>query len=170
MDSLRKNTPTLLVALFAAILALAINQILMRPLWSAKRSELAQNRTALAEAQAFISKRKSYESEWEKEKPFLPRQGSSEEALNLWVKDLLAFASAEGIVFTKLEPQGVKDKEGHKEIRLFLYFQGDIRKLIHFLYFLLEKDPLSRIDGYSMKHDEETKTFSYEFTLAKALL
>lgn len=167
---MKRKIFTLSIALSLALLSYGFLRALTAPLERSKGEELARRREALQEAQALLSQRESYESEWEKTKALLPKTQTPEESLNLWVKELLSFAQSEGITFTKLEPQGMKEKEGgRKELRLFLLFQGDIRKLIHFLYFLLEKDPLSRIETFSLKQ-EETKNFTYELTLGKALL
>lgn len=168
---MKKRIVTLSTILLLSLISYGFVQVLMAPLQSSKEAELQRTREAFQEAQSLISQRKSYESEWEKQKALIPKSQTPEEALNLWVKDILSYAQSEGITFTKLEPQGLKEKEGgRKEIRLFLLFQGDIRKLIYFLYFLLEKDPLSRIEIFSLKQEEETKNFSYELTLGKALL
>lgn len=170
-EGMRRRIFTVTAAMFLALLCYGFVQVLMSPLRKSKVEELERKRETFQETQLLLSQRKSYESEWEKAKALLPKTQTPEEALNLWVKELLSFAPSEGITFTKLEPQGTKEKEaGRKELRLSLLFQGDIPKLIHFLYFLLEKDPLSRIETFSLKQEEETKAFSYELTLGKALL
>lgn len=168
---MRKEIFTLSALVLLALLSYGFVQVLTAPLLRSKVEELERKKEAFQESQSLFSQRKSSESEWEKVKTLLPKTQTPEEALNLWVKELLSYAQSEGITFTKLEPQGTKEKEaGRKELRLFLLFQGDIRKLIHFLYFLIEKDPLSRIETFSLKQEEETKIFSYELTLGKVLL
>lgn len=169
-EGMKRRIVTLVVAGVFALFSYGFVQVLMAPLQKSKEAELQRTREAFQDAQRLLSQRKSYETEWEKAKVLFPPSQTQEEALNLWVKEILSYAQSEGVTFTKLEPQGVKEKEeGRKELRLFLLFQGDIRKLIHFLYFLLEKDPLSRIETFSLKQ-EETKNFTYELTLGKALL
>jgi len=167
---MKTRIATLATIFFLALLSYGFTRILFHPLVQEKERELQEKKEALREIEQLVSQKASYASQWENKKALLPISQTPEEALNLWVKELLSHAQSEGITFTRLEPQGVKEKGKGKALRLFLTFQGDIRKLIHLLYYLNEKDPLSRIESYSMKEEEGTKTFTYELTLERALL
>lgn len=139
-----------------------------------QNDELEGKRVHLKEAEMLVARKPDYQKDWESKKSVLPTHFSDDHLLNLWVKDLLSYASSEGLTFTKLEPQGVRMGEGENggkgELRLYLEFQGDVRKLIRFLYYLSEKDPLSRMDSLSIKKEEGIKNFSYQMTLRRIVL
>lgn len=170
MKSVKEKALTLGIALLVAILSYAFLFLVFSPSLRSQKEDLREKREALYLAETLLSRKEELEKEWERKKSTFPQGFSSEETLNLWVKELLSFASSEGITFSRMEPQGMKEKEEGRELRLSLSFQGDIRKLIHFLYYLLGKDPLSRIESFSIKQEEETKSFTYELLLGKPLL
>ena len=169
MESLKRKVYSLGFALFAALLSYGSAGMIFSSTLHSRELELQEKRGLLAESKALLLRKKDFESEWESRKSLLSPASRPEEALNFWVKELLGFGSSQNLIFTKLEPQGTKEIEEGKEMRLSLTFNGDIRKLTHLLYYLFEKDPFSRIVALSIKEEEESKSFLYELTLGKAL-
>jgi hypothetical protein len=169
MESVKEKAINLGVVLIVGLLSFFTLSIFFSPLLRSKKETLEEKRKLLQSAEALLSRKEALEKEWQEKKALLPSASSPDEALNLWVKELLGQATSQNLTFTKMEPQGLKEKDGRKEIRLFLAFEGDIRKLLYLLYYLLEKDPLSRIESFSIK-EGEARTFSYELTLGKILL
>jgi hypothetical protein len=169
MESVKEKTINFGVALCIGLLSFLFLWLFFSPLLKSKKEALEEKRALLQSAEALLSRKEVLEKEWQAKIALLPPASSPEEALNLWVKELLGQATSQNLTFTKMEPQGVKEKEGRKEVRLFLAFEGDIRKLLYLLYHLLEKDPLTRIEAFSIK-EAEAKAFSYELTLGRILL
>ena len=166
MECLKEKTINLGAAFLIGLLSFFCLSLFFLPLLKSKKETLEEKRALLQSAELLLSRKGDLEKEWQEKKSLLPSSSSPEEALNLWVKELLAHATSQNLTFAKMEPQGVKEKEGRKEIRLFLAFEGDIRKLLYLLYHLLEKDPLTRIEALSIK-EGEAKVFSYELTLGR---
>ena len=169
MEKLKERTINLGVVLIVGLLSFFLAFLFFSPLVRSKKEVLEEKRTQLQSAEVLLSRKETIEKEWREKKSLLPPASGPDEALNLWVKEILSQATSQSLTFTKMEPQGLKEKDGRKEIRLFLAFEGDIRKLLYLLYHLLEKDPASRIEAFSIKGGEE-RAFSYELTLGKILL
>lgn len=177
MHTLKRKAPSAIAVLLIASLSYGFSHILFSPVIESRQRALIEKRTEFHETTKLLSRKKESEAEWEKLKSTLPKAGTPEEVLNLWVKEILSLAQMEGIVFSKLEPEGISTGggssfggKGKGEIRLLLGFQGDIRKLVRCLYALLEKDSLSRIETFLLKQEENTTAFSYEMNLERTLL
>ncbi|GEM_PF-1340249 len=160
---------SLAMTILAALISYGTLFLVFSSSLRSQKEVLREKEILLRDSKSLLSQKKELVSEWETKKISFGSSKSPEENLNAWVKELLTHGSSQGLVFSKLEPQGVKEKEGGKEIRLLLSFEGDILKLARFLYFLLGKDPLSRVESFVIK-EEEAKKFSYELTLGRALL
>lgn len=170
MDRLKRKKILTASAASAAVLVLYLAiTALFAPLVDSRAQRLSETRESLARARANLADQDALAREWEANRSLLESQGGTEALLNQWVKDLLDYAASQGMVFTKLEPQGERKGSGRDEARLYLAFQGDAGKLAALLYFLREKDPVSRIETFVMKQDDGQGRFSFELTLGKAL-
>ncbi len=157
-------------ACLLTFLSYALVYLVFSGSFKARSEELKNRALEVSEAKLLFSQKDTYQKKWEAVKPAFKTNSTQDEALNQWVKDLLSHASEEGITFSKLEPQAVKKApDGRRQMSLYLEFQGDIRKLTRFIYHLLEKDPFSKMDSFSLKKEDSDKSFSYQLTLAKAL-
>ena len=78
----------------------------------------------------------------------------------------MAHAQSESLILDKIEPVG--KNEG--EVSLFLSFQGDMKKLISFIYHLRERDALVRLKSFSLRQEEGSSNFSFEMILGKAIV
>lgn len=158
----KRRLMTIGIVSLLAFISYVLISLLFSGLLKARNEELENRTLEVSEAKNLFSQKEIFQKEWEAMRSKLKVEPiSQDQVLNQWVKDLLSYASEEGITFSKLEPQGM---------RLYLEFQGDIRKLNRFIYHLLEKDPLSKIDSFSLKKEDSDKNFSYQLTLAKTLL
>jgi hypothetical protein len=166
MEKLKEKVPTLAVIFLSSFLGFLLVSFLFSPFLESQKKELFQKQSLLFQYRGILHKKESLKKNWETYKNSFPKTLSSEEALNLWAKELLSYASSEGLTFTQLEPLGVKKNE----IRLFLSFEGDIRGLAHFLYFLLEKDPLSWVHDLRLVSEEKSSFYRYELTLGRSVL
>ena len=133
------------------------------------QKEAAGQKALLAHDQALLSHQQEYESEWKAKEIFFSKSERPEESLNLWVKSILDYAQGQKIVFEKIEPGGIQEKDGRKTMRLVLQFQGDIGKLIKILHHFYEADPLTQIRSLSLKAEEGSKAMEYEIGLGKVL-
>lgn len=147
-----------------------IASLLFFPSLQKKEKLLSERRSSLAHQQQMIADRANYEWEWELYKNSFDSKVSGEAMMNSWIKELLAYSSSQQLLFTKLEPQGIRKKGSVEEARLYAAFRGDIRKFSGLLYYLKESDPLSRVESFAMKkEDGEPGVFFYEITLARSL-
>ena len=169
METLKQKAPALLLAAAIALSGLGFISFVFHPALSRAQFERKQRIGEYRHSKELLLRKKDLESEWEEMKKFQAPAGRPEEVLNYWVKDLLSFSQSENLVFSRLEPQGVKESGGEKELRIALQFKGDIRKLIHSLYQWIEKDPFARLESLSIKKDEESKLLIYELVLGKGL-
>lgn len=142
-------------------------RMLFHPSLVQQAAEFELRKAKLVRMQELISHQDAYASEWDKIKNRLPSADPGE--LNRWVQDLLRYAESEKITFTRIEPQGLKEGDDGQELRLFLAYEGDIRRLIRCLYHLRQEDPFSRLLSLSMKKEEDSKSFRYELVLGKAV-
>ncbi|MCM8774972.1 MAG: hypothetical protein NC930_01250 [Candidatus Omnitrophica bacterium] len=117
--------------------------------------------------QKMLHQKKKYEVEWNFKKVYGYRETHSETALNMWVRDLLSQAQAQGLVLTKMEPHGIAPLGDRKEMELYLLFDGSLRTAVRFLFHLLEADPFSRIKVFRMKQNENGKNFVFEMILGR---
>jgi len=156
----------------AFILAFFLHKIVLlffQPALSAELAELREKQTVLIHSQKVLTQKELYGAEWERHKDSFVNASGSEAVLNQWVKELLAYSSSQGLVLTKLEPQGKRKSKSGEEVRLYLAFQGDISKLAGLLYHLREKDPLSSVESFVMKKEEEPGRFLYEMVLGRVM-
>ncbi|MBI4115339.1 MAG: PilN domain-containing protein, partial [Candidatus Omnitrophica bacterium] len=107
----------------------------------------------LASMWELIARKADYEKEWGKFKDRM------EKPHDQWTKTFLDYSQKESVLFEKIEPES--------ESRLYLLFGGDITQLLRFFYYLLEKEPLTQIESFSIRQDDEIKGLIYEITLAK---
>ncbi|MFA5167816.1 MAG: hypothetical protein WC530_04720 [Candidatus Omnitrophota bacterium] len=91
-------------------------------------------------------------------------------ALQDWVNALLRFASENGMTFEKIEPDKLRTKNKEQEMRINLAFRGDIQKLLYFLQYLMQTNPLANVERMKISQTEEKKDYFYELVLEKALL
>lgn len=167
IGSRKKWTTLALTAAAGLVLGLAVF-LWFAPLFQCKNAQWREQRSKLAEAESLLSGKKEIESIWDRKRSVLTPSASGEAGLNLWLKELLNYSQAEGLVFDRIEPESAGSDKA--ETKVFLHFEGGIRKLIQFLYYLSEKDPLARVESFSVKREEESRNFGYELVLSKALL
>ncbi len=121
------------------------------------------------EERVLMSRKPALEAQWQK-KIGAPDQGLDAEAvLSAWVKNLLSMAQSQSLALEKLEPAGVKSGPSGKTVSVFISFQGDVRRLVSFIYRLAQEDSLSRVEFFSVRQEEGSKNFFFELTLAKVV-
>ena len=121
------------------------------------------------EERVLVAGKPALEAQWQKKKGVLDQGLDAEVVLSAWVKDLLSVAQSQSLALEKLEPAGVKTGVSGKTVSVFISFQGDIRRLVGFIYRLAEEDTLSRIDFFIIRQEEGSKNFFFELTLAKVV-
>ncbi|MBI3317259.1 MAG: hypothetical protein HYZ85_04575 [Candidatus Omnitrophica bacterium] len=166
---MRKQITSILGALLITALLVCLAWALFSPWFLGLNEKRAQKSQILSSYKSLLLQNESLQMEWDKHKASLIEPSQTENIMNLWTQDLLNYSSSESLVFSKLEPQGIQEKKGKKEAWLYLEFQGDIQKLVRFLYHLMEKDPAARLEGLSLKKPEGEKLFHYEIILAKPI-
>jgi hypothetical protein len=170
MEKLKNKTITLsasILFLFAALFAVTAS---FAPAVRENRLQLQRKNLTLAGFQGLIHSRQEIETQWKPLEADGLMKRHPEEVLNRWVRSLLEYGQKEGVVFQKLEPQGIKQAGKEKEISLFLLMETDIKKLIRFLHYLYEKDSFSKVGALAVKADENSKKFIIELTLVKVIL
>ena len=169
MEGVKKKIFTTIIGIAASGCIYGLLFLLFAPALRTQETALEEKRARLEQFRGLLSKKDVFESEWEIKKQFLPGNDRPDEILNLLVKGLLDYALSQSLVYNKLEPQGTHEKDGHAQIRLYLSFDGDVRKLAAFIHHLWEKEPSTRIESFIMKQDGNAKNFLYELTLGKTL-
>ena len=170
MEKLKNKPATLSLAFFSSLIALLFAAASFSHAIKVSDLLLQSKMLQLAENENLLRRRTEIETEWMAEEFSRTQKTRPEEALNQWVKSLLEYAQKESLVFQKIEPQGIKEMETGNELRLYLLVEGDIKKLIRFLYYLYDKDSSSRVEALTLKADEDSKKLIIQLTLAKALL
>ena len=169
MENIKKRVISLLAVVFVAAASISASWLFFSKKINQLEAQKIHKTQELASLEKLLARRKVYEGQWTKTKALFPSVGRSDEALNKWVKELIGFAEGEGITFEKLQPVGVQEKKGQKQIRILVTFRSDVRKFIRFLYHLYEKDPVAYVDGFSVQDKEEKQGFLYELTLMKVV-
>ena len=160
---------TLGVALILAVLLYQFVQMIFLSPLRKYDQEWKEKALLRDEYHRLLERKKDLESEWRSKEPYLASSARPEEALNSWVKKILKYAQAQGLIFEKVEPQGMKEKEGRKEIRLSLFFHTDIRKFTELVFYLRESEPFTQVETLSVKPEEDSKSLACELTLKKVL-
>ncbi len=169
MQDVKKKSITTGAVLLFAIVYYEIASLLFSPGIQKSDTELKEKMQARSEYEGLLNRKDDLESEWRAKEAFLSQSAQPEEAQNAWVKKILDYAQSQGLVFEKIEPQGAKEKDGRKEIHLFLYFHTDIRKFSEFLFYLKENEPFTGIETLLLKPEEDSKTLAFELVLKKVL-
>lgn len=161
-------TTPVVVTTMAVISAVLIGTVFM-PAIQKSRREVSQARDILNENRAFLAGKDGMESEWAAKKDYFHPGAEADATLSAWIKELLSFAQTQGLMLEKLEPAGVKSGPDGKSVAVFVFFRGDIRKFVSFIYDLTEKDPLSRVESVVTRWEEDSKSLSFELMLVKAV-
>jgi hypothetical protein len=159
-----KSKNSILLILILAGVSFSIVKSLFSHSFDQELQMLMREKSRTSQMEQLRAQKSEIQAQWEQKKAAFESAISQEESLNLWIKEISVFGQSQGIVFAKLEPI---NNEAHLE-RLFLSFEGDIRNFLAFVNFLIEKDPLSFIESFSMKQNENKK-MDYEMTLARAI-
>ena len=167
MAKLDKRWVTLAGALIMALLSAVMISFIFMPHVKSFQNEIRQESKILEEEKKLLERKPVLQAEWEEKKNFFSPGLQAEEALNVWVKNLLASAQSEALTLEKLEPAGIKTGSGGKNLTVFISFRGDIRKFARFIYQLIDKDPLSQIESLDIRLEEGSKTLSFELMLGK---
>ncbi len=169
MARLNKKWTTLIYLSAAALIGAYLVNIFFEAPIKRLRADVVQSAKVLEEEKALLAKKFSLQAEWESKKTMLSLGADPDSVLNAWVKDLLASAQTQSLVLEKLEPAGVRTGAEGKTLTVFITFQGNIRQLAGFVYRLAEKDPLSRIESFDIRREEESKNLSFELLLGKVV-
>ena len=167
MAKLDKKWITLASVLIIALLSVGIVSFIFMPHIRRLRDDIQRESKILTEEKMLLIRKPILQAEWEEKKSFFGSGIQAEEVLNVWIKDLLASAQSQALTLEKLEPAGIKTSPGGKNLTVFISFQGDIRKFACFIYQLMDKDPLSRIESLDIRLEEGSKTLSFELMLGK---
>jgi hypothetical protein len=166
MASLKQRIASAGLALMAVSLAVFVCSLLAGPGIHQLKEKQRQKTDRIETYRQLLRDRQAIETQWKKQEIDF-KTATSVEALNLWVKALIAVAEGQGIVIEKLEPKQTKDREGQEKIGVYMTFKGDIRKFVRFLYALREQDPLSYVEEFRIDQEEGAKVFRYEMSLAR---
>jgi len=161
MRALTKTPLTLGAVLLTAFGLTAVSALIMLPGLHGIERRLAAESGRLAENRARLTLKAGLEKEWDAKKIFLPPAGSQNDALNLWIRDLTAYARDQGLAFERVEPRGED---------LLIAFTGSFRDLTRFIYYLLEKDPFARLRDLRLRQSETPALFACEITLRRSFL
>ncbi len=169
MAKLNKKWTTLACALSAALLGTFFVGFIFKAPTQRLRAEVTRSSKILQEEKTLLARKPALQSEWDAKKDMLGPGLEPDALQNAWVKELLACAQTQSLVLEKLEPAGVRTGAGGKTLTVFITFQGDIRQLVSFIYRLAEKDPLSRIESFNIRREEDSTSLSFELLLGKMI-
>lgn len=170
MEDRRKRQALTLGGLFLGlVLSGGFLGLAFSPQIRAGQKEMAAQKKLLFDYKALLSHKQDYESEWKSKEALFLKSGSPEESLNLWVKSILDYAQSQKIVFEKIEPAGIQEKDGQKALRLLVRFRGDIGQLVRILHHFYGADPLTQIKSLVIKAGEGEKAMDYEIGLGRIL-
>lgn len=169
MEKLNKNWTTKGVVYIAAAMGAASIWLIFIPSIRSAQDQLERSARVLEGDRALLARKPALESEWESKRIYFQEGQESDEILNNWVKDLLASAQSQALIMEKLEPTGIKTGPEGRRLTVFLSFQGDILKFVRFIYQIIEKDPLSRVESFGMRQEDTAKGLNFELMLAKAV-
>ena len=161
----KKQLRTILSAAGVGLTGFGVVALAFAPAFSKANGRILRHSETLRDYRELIQKKEGLESEWEAKKNQFNRGALPEEILNAWQQALMAHAQSESLILDKIEPVG--KNEG--EVSLFLSFQGDMKKLIRFIYHLRERDALVRLKSFSLRQEEGSRNFSFEMILGKAI-
>src|SRR3989344_1509566 len=166
MAALTKIQTTFICVLMAALLSVGVVALVVARPSRELRNDVRRLSKALQEERLLLAKKPVLRSEWEAKKSFFHEGLGPDAALNAWVKELLTAAQSQALALEKLEPVGA-GKGG--KLAVLISIKGDIRKLTRFMYQLAEKDPLSRIESFSVRREEGSKALFFELMLGKTI-
>ncbi len=149
---MNKKTRTVMGIAGVCLLSMLIIWTVYLPAIRAGEEGIRRQERIFRDYQSLLRRKVNVQSEWQSLK-------SSREDLNTFLKALLAYAQGSRLAMDKLEPAG--------DNSVFVSFQGDVIKLADFIYELTEKHPAVKIRSFSMRRDENAKSFSYEFMLGE---
>ena len=155
-----------MIVLGVALIGFGFVTFVFTPGFRRVNGQILHYAETLREYHELIQRRERLESEWEAKKNQFNRGVLPEEILNSWQQALMAHAQSESLILDKIEPVGKRDGE----VSLFLSFQGDMKKLIRFIYHLRERDALVRVKSFSLRQEEGSRNFSFEIILGKAIV
>ncbi len=167
MAKLDKRWVTAGCVLTAVFLSASVIWLIFAPHFKVLRSDIGRESKLLEEERALLARKPSLQTEWEEKKNYFGSGLEPEAVLNAWVKDLLASAQTQTLTLEKLEPAGIKTGPDGKHLTVFISFGGDIRKFVRFVYQLMDKDPLSRIESMDIRLEENSRTLTFELLLGK---
>lgn len=166
---MRKQGISAGAALIVVFTVFSFVQMLFAPALEKKETALSEQRASLERLSRNLSQKDFYEEQWLQHQKLFEADAAGESLVNAWVKDLLSYASAEGIAFSKMEPQGVRKTGSRDKVRLYVSFQGGIEVMTDLVTYLMEKDPLSEVESFVIKGEGTPGRFTYELVLGKVL-
>lgn len=169
MEHLKKQGISAAAALIVVFAVFSFVQMMFAPALMKKETALREQRASLERLSRNLSQKDFYEEEWLQHQKLFETDTAGESLVNAWVKDLLSYASAEGLAFSKMEPQGLRKTGSRDRVRLYVSFQGGIEVLTDLVTYLMEKDPLSEVESFVIKGEGAPGRFTYELVLGKVL-
>ena len=169
MARLDKKWVTTGGVLASAILSACLITLISMPSFRSLYQDIGRLEKIRQEERALLAEKNRFQSEWDAKKKFLPSGQAADEVLSAWVKELLTLTQNQALKLEKMEPSGIKTEAGQKIITVFVSFQGDIREFIRFIYRLIEKDPLSRVESFHVRFQEDSKNLVFELMLGKQI-
>lgn len=169
MESLRKQGVSAGAGLIVVFAVFSFVQTLFAPALASKEEELREQRISLERLNRNLSQKDFYQEQWLQHQKLFEADAAGESLVNAWMKDLLAYASSNGIAFSKMEPQDARRTGSRDKVRLYLSFQGGIDALTELVNYLMEKDPLSEVESFVIKGEGSPGRFTYELVLGKVL-
>jgi hypothetical protein len=169
MERVNKKSVSLAVGIFLAVIFAGGTVLILESPWNDVRNEMSRSQGLIADSHKLLIEKQAVEAEWAIKKNYLNEGVSSDEVLNAWLRELLAYAQTQSLQMDKIEPAGLRAGAHGKESMVFLSFQCDIKMLTGFIYHLLETDPMARIETFSVRKEEGSKQLAVELMLGKVI-
>ena len=154
MELLRSNFKTLALSAGVILTLGFFNARLFDPMITNARINFQNQNERFEEVRNLDLKKEEYAREYESKKKLL----KTNDGLNEWMSRLSAFAQSKNFSFKSLEPKGAES--------LNLAFAGDSIAAGKIIYWLIENEPLSRVDSISFKNQPEG--WECQMTLSRA--
>ncbi|MFH0984315.1 MAG: hypothetical protein V1882_02140 [Candidatus Omnitrophota bacterium] len=169
MEFVKRNYKTILFALLVFMGLFGIVRGVFGSRLTALSEERDMKREQLEAHETLIGQEGQYKKLLDPLKFQAAAGQNGEAALQDWVNELLRFASENGMVFEKVEPDKLRTKNKDQAMRINLAFRGEVQKLTYFLQYLMRVNPLANVERMKISQTEEKKDYLYELVLGKGL-
>ncbi|OGW69578.1 MAG: hypothetical protein A2036_04305 [Omnitrophica bacterium GWA2_50_21] len=119
----------------------------------------------------FLGHKNSYFDQYESLKKESPSLSSSSDAVNDWMKEIMAKLESNGLKVGQLQPTGTEERSALKSVQIKIQFDGELKNFVAFLYPFASYVNGVLIESLAVSKDKSSKkTLSYEAIFSKLLL